>query len=142
MLRLKRTCRVQARIPDASMADVAFLLIIFFLVTKSFYSSDRTPVTLPASQDRVRTDLNPRGGIAIAVTSAGELSVDNRVVSLLDIQNLAEGAVARDPNRTFIIRADQTIAFSHVDEVLSRLREVGVRNIGLETRSGGGGLGP
>jgi biopolymer transport protein ExbD len=140
MLRLRRNCQVQAKIPDASMADVAFLLIIFFLVTKSFFSFDKTPVTLPASLDLVRADLPTRGAVNVAITATGDLRVDNLKVSLVDVRTIAEGAVARDKNRLFILRADQSVAYKHVDAVLERLRQAGVLNIAFETRSGGGGF--
>jgi biopolymer transport protein ExbD len=122
------------------MADIAFLLIVFFLVTKSFYAFDRTPVSLPSSQDRVRTDLPTRRAVTIAVSATGELLVDNVKVPLLDVQTIAEGALARDAARVFILRADRDAAYRHVDAVLQRLRQAGARNIAFETRSGGGGF--
>ena len=39
---------IKAVVPTASMADIAFLLIIFFMLTTSF-SPERTSVKLPES---------------------------------------------------------------------------------------------
>ena len=44
--------RAESYIPTASMADIAFLLIVFFMVTTTI-TVDRTPVELPTSLERV-----------------------------------------------------------------------------------------
>jgi hypothetical protein len=81
-MRLKRSRRVMgAAIPTASMADIAFLLIIFFMVTTA-YSLDRTPMELPQTTQQEQT---AKGAAIIAITedetyrfSEGE--ADTRVV--------------------------------------------------------------
>ena len=50
-MRLFREKRIRATIPTASMADIAFLLIIFFMLTTSF-SPVKTSVDLPSSVQR------------------------------------------------------------------------------------------
>ncbi len=56
-MRLHREKRVQATIPTASMADIAFLLIIFFMLTTSF-SPVKTSVDLPESIERAEVEQN------------------------------------------------------------------------------------
>ena len=55
---------VVPRVPTASMADIAFLLIIFFMLTTSF-SPERTSVQLPESQ--IRTEVSKDAAI-VAIT--------------------------------------------------------------------------
>jgi biopolymer transport protein ExbD len=50
-MRIRRQQRLTAVIPTASMADIAFLLIIFFMVTTA-YSIDRTLVELPQTHEQ------------------------------------------------------------------------------------------
>ena len=51
-MRLKARSVQNTGIPTASMADIAFLLIIFFMVTISF-EVDKTTVTLPETNIRL-----------------------------------------------------------------------------------------
>jgi biopolymer transport protein ExbD len=139
MLRLQRKALPQSKVPDASMADIAFLLIIFFLVSKSFYL-DKTPVALPAAHDRVRVEIPAKGAVNIAVTARAEVRIDGLAVALGDVQNIAEAALARGTERTFVIRADKHLPYKHVDRILEQLRRARVKNIALETRSQGGGF--
>ena len=75
-MRLQRSRRGLAPvIPTASMADIAFLLIIFFMVTTA-YSLDRTPMELPQTHQQEQAQ---KGAAIIAITedevfrfSAGE----------------------------------------------------------------------
>ena len=64
-MHIRRGERVmQAVIPTASMADIAFLLIIFFMVTTA-YSLDRTPMELPQTQQQEQAQ---KGAAIIAIT--------------------------------------------------------------------------
>ena len=61
-------------IPTASMADIAFLLIIFFMVTITF-EVDKTQVTLPDTQLRFEV---PKKSAYISVTEDGTIRVSTR----------------------------------------------------------------
>ena len=64
-MRLKAHLQAGAVIPTASMADIAFLLIVFFMVTITF-EKDKTQVALP------KTDLRyeiPKETAYISITS-------------------------------------------------------------------------
>ena len=62
-----RIRRIAPVIPTASMADIAFLLIIFFMLTTTF-SQERTTVDLPESE--IRTEV-PKDAAIIAITQEG-----------------------------------------------------------------------
>ena len=61
-MKIKKQKREDAVIPTASMADIAFLLIIFFMVTTT-HEVDRTSVNLPAAVIREKAEQ----GAAIVV---------------------------------------------------------------------------
>ena len=64
-MRLERSKRsLAAVIPTATMADIAFLLIIFFMVTTA-YSLDRTPMELPETAQQEQT---AKGAAIISIT--------------------------------------------------------------------------
>ena len=118
------------------MADIAFLLIIFFMLTTSF-SPERTNVTLPFSkiQDRVT-----EGAAIVALTELGEISFTTGeeesvpVESLQELGTLVGALVQISPGWEFLIKSDRNVPFESVDDVLDVLRNKNVRNIGLLTR--------
>lgn len=131
-----RVQRIAPVVPTASMADIAFLLIIFFMLTTSF-SPERTNVALPASM--IQTKVTD-GAAIVAIQNTGELwftdgeQESEPMNSAEDIGQRAAAIVQLAPAKEFLIKADRNVAFQAVDEVLEALRNHEVRNIGLLTR--------
>ncbi|RPJ79805.1 MAG: biopolymer transporter ExbD, partial [Acidobacteria bacterium] len=75
---------VPAEIPTASMADVAFLLIIFFLVS-SFYSVTRgVQFSLPR-HDEATVNVEPEASVLVEIAADSSLRVDGRSMGLADV---------------------------------------------------------
>ena len=131
-----RVQRIAPMVPTASMADIAFLLIIFFMLTTSF-SPERTNVALPASM--IQTKVTD-GAAIVAIQDTGELwftdgeQESEPMNSAEDVGQRAAAIVQLAPAKEFLIKADRNVAFQAVDEVMEALRNNEVRNIGLLTR--------
>ncbi len=134
-MKLHRSTKLRAGIPTASMADIAFLLIIFFMLTTSF-SPVKTSVDLPESS--IRTEVQKTAAI-VAITvdekfvfSDGESpSID--LVSAQELAPLVTDLVRIIPNKEFVIKADRQVKYEAIDQVLEVLRNNGAKNIGLLT---------
>ena len=134
-LRRAKSAALIPRIPTASMADIAFLLIIFFMLTTSF-SPERTSVSLPESE--IRTEVSKDAAI-VAISSQGEISFTDGDQPAFPLVNIAElgqyvkALVAAIPRKEFLIKADREVRYQLVDGVLEQLRTNGARRIGLLT---------
>lgn len=122
-------------VPTASMADIAFLLIIFFMLTTSF-SPERTAVQLPSSL--IRTEVAKDAAI-VAVTSQGEIHFTDGeqpsfpLTTIKELGPLTATIVKLIPDRQFLIKADRTTRYQVIDQVLEALRDNGAQNVGLLT---------
>ena len=139
-MRLKRSKRsLAAVIPTASMADIAFLLIIFFMVTTAF-SLDRTAMELP---ETAQQEQAAKGSAIISITEDETLrfSEGTEDVRLVDgIGGLAEairGVTAKNRLHPFIIKADRRVKYRVIDLVLEQLRSAGAENVTLLSRGEG-----
>ncbi len=112
-------------IPTASMADIAFLLIIFFMVTISF-EVDKTQVALP------KTDLRfeiPKKAAYISVTETGQIRVSSGeeisvpVPGAEEVLSFAAQVVAADPGKPFVLKADKDVPYRYVDRVIDALKQ-------------------
>ena len=125
-------------IPTASMADIAFLLIIFFMLTTSF-SPERTNVEL--HQSEIRTEV-PRNSAIIAITAEGAIRFTDGERPAFPLGSPEEiGALTREiveflPDKEFLIKADRQVRYQVIDAVLEQLRLNGARRIGLLTERG------
>ena len=91
MLRRNKKERASTEINAGSMADIAFLLLIFFLVTTTINAEKGIPVKLPPwSEDEVDpTQLNTRNVYSVLVNLNNELLVRGEP---MDIKTLRENA--------------------------------------------------
>ncbi len=144
-MKLKVPEMPSAIIPTASMADIAFLLIIFFMVTTT-HEVDRTSVNLPLS--RTRTEAEKGSAIVVlARDKFGELfymfsdgkNMSHSVNGPQDIYHEASAITYRDQTTQFILKADGEIRFEKIDELLDTLRRADVQKVLLlaQQRTGG-----
>ena len=80
-----RTSRPSPQINSGSMADIAFLLLIFFLITTTITGNEginrKLPRECPPGQD-CNIDINERNILRISVNNKDELFVNDEVITL------------------------------------------------------------
>ncbi|MFQ5524738.1 MAG: ExbD/TolR family protein [Thermoanaerobaculia bacterium] len=124
-MRLKARSVQNTGIPTASMADIAFLLIIFFMVTISF-EVDKTTVTLPETDLRFEI---PKQAAYVSVTENGQIRVSSGeeisvpVPGPDEVLSFAAGVVAADPGKAFVLKADKEVPYQYVDGVMDSLKQ-------------------
>ncbi len=131
-MRIKPRHTQQPVIPTSSMADIAFLLIVFFMVTVT-YEKDRTQVELP------KTDLRfeiPKEVAYISVTTNGVIRVTNgeelsSPIDIADVVSFASNVVSQFPGRPIVIKADGAVDYEKVDKVIDSLKQAKVELIYL-----------
>lgn len=117
------------------MADIAFLLIIFFMLTTSF-SPERTNVTLPESE--IQTEVSDDAAI-VAITEDGTIKFTDGEEPSYDTTMEELGLITRQlvelaPSKEFLIKGDRLARYDMVDQALEQLRNNGAKNIGMLTR--------
>ena len=94
--------RETGEINSSSMADIAFLLLIFFLVTTSMSTntglSRRLPPPLPPDQKVPPIDINKRNLFVVKVNSMNELMVQGELMELRDLRKKAKEFIKNENN--------------------------------------------
>lgn len=89
-------------INSSSMADIAFLLLIFFLVTTSMSTSTglsrRLPPPLPPDQVVPPVDVNKRNVFQVKINSMNELQVQGELMDLKDLRARAKEFIKNENN--------------------------------------------
>ncbi|HLF56810.1 MAG TPA: biopolymer transporter ExbD [Thermoanaerobaculia bacterium] len=127
-MHLKARKQTAAVIPTASMADIVFLLIIFFVLTFNV-EVDKTRVSLPRSV--LRTEV-PKKAAIVSITEVGQMRVSDgessstAVSSTEDVLSFATGVIAGNPEKEFVLKADATVPYKTVDRVIDVLKQARV----------------
>ncbi len=99
---VKKKKNREVEIPTASMADIAFLLLIFFLVTTTIDVDTGIGMTLPPiSDDTPPPPVNARNILAVLVNSDGQILVENQPTPLNQVRSIVVRHLTnngRDPN--------------------------------------------
>ena len=92
---MKSFRRHSATVNAGSMADIAFLLLIFFLVTTTISAEKGILRKLPriCKTDDCTKDIPKRNLLSIALNDKQEIMVNEAIVSLEDVEGLVESFV-------------------------------------------------
>ncbi len=82
------------QINASSMADISFLLLIFFLVTTSMDVNQglarRLPAPIPPDQKIEDTDINKRNLMVVKINSENQLMVQGELMNVKELKNKAK----------------------------------------------------
>lgn len=78
------------QVSAGSMADITFLLLIFFLVTTSIESDSGMDRMLPPMETISQMDVQKKNILSITVSKEGELLVDDNLLPLKDLKETAK----------------------------------------------------
>ena len=127
MIRSRRKKRRKVKVPLTSMGDIAFLLIIFFLLLSEFAKDRDLPIALPASEhvEKTKAVVVAR----VAVDSSGVIYFDgDRVDNAKDIEWGVRALLARtvaDEQRHVQFKCDASLPKETFEPVLKAIAEAG-----------------
>ena len=117
-----------AEINVTPLVDVVLVLLIIFMVTAPFLQGG-LEVDLP----KVATKgLDVREGLIVSVRRGGAIAVGERVVPKGQFEDALKRAHAAD--RPVYLKADQSVPYGDIVDLIARLRRAGVASLGLVTQ--------
>ncbi len=125
-----RRLPVSDEIPTSSMADIAFLLIIFFMVTATFAATRGLDLEFPVEQEQA-AEIDPVEAVLVAVLGEGRLELDGRPIVLGELLAELGPKLAANPLKPVIVKPGGESAYGAVVDVLDELRQ-GRQRLGLE----------
>jgi biopolymer transport protein ExbD len=133
---MRRKKKVSGEIPTASMADIAFLLLIFFLVTTVFDEEKGLEIVLPEQQSEVA--VSQKNVIHLMIQTNGLVHVKRgespqiQQVRSQEIGSIWRQAVATNPNLIAAVKTAPTASYRYMIDVLDQLQGAGADKISLQ----------
>lgn len=130
-----QTKKENPEIPTSSMADIAFLLIVFFMVTSVFSVTRGLEFQLPRP-DQEQQDTIAEEAVHIHIQSSGNrctFTVDQQVMELTDINLYLQPRLARNPNKFVIIDPEPDAPYRCMVDAFDELKQGDVKNISIPT---------
>ena len=118
---------LNADINVTSLVDVAFVLLIIFMITAPIMQGG-VDVRLPRAEAR---PLEPKSGLVITLDRAGKIYIEQAPLSYEDFRATFPAFVRSKHPTGIYLRADGRVSYSDVVQVLAVIRTSGVSDVGL-----------
>ena len=125
---LRRKRKVDA-VNSSSMADIAFLLLIFFLVTTTISMDKGINIILPAEGSEKEVDKNNL--VNIAMNDQGKILVDDTPKLMSEIKLLAEKRIAANPKIIFSVSTHERTKYQNYVSLLDELKKAKATKISI-----------
>ena len=134
---LKRKSKVSDDIPTASMADIAFLLLIFFLVTTVFSEERGLGIVLPEKQQE-EIEINPKNIITFYVVGNDVVqlrrgdSPDKQTLDYQQVEAVARQELAANNRLVISVKSSPDARYVDMVNTLDELHLAGATRISLQ----------
>jgi biopolymer transport protein ExbD len=112
------------------MLDLAYVLLVIFIIMTTA-TVQGIKVNLPKASAQPSLGINKTK--AISVTADGTIYLDTYPVSMTELENLLRQAKAVTPDLPVIIKADSSVQYQKVVDVLDLVGRLGITQLGLVT---------
>jgi biopolymer transport protein ExbD len=127
-----RHARIASSIPTSSMADIAFLLLVFFLVTTQFLEEEGIGMLLPEGE----TKVPPKKNMMYFIVSDRDDVImkyqdDESRILVPDIRGVVRSILNENPNLIISLKPTADAPYEAMIHVLDELRAADARRISL-----------
>ncbi|HPD65046.1 MAG TPA: biopolymer transporter ExbD [Bacteroidia bacterium] len=117
---IKRTTDIKPDFNMASMTDIIFLLLIFFLLSSNFVTPNAIKLILP----KATTEKLPVKIVNLSVTENLQYYIDNEQVSYDQIENKLRSMVSDIQDISIVLRVDERVRHGDFVKVLKSCNKV------------------
>ena len=121
-IRFRKKSRIQQNIPTGPMADISFLLIIFFMVTTVFvvYRGFHVDLPLAESIDPLKSRRNV---VNIWISPEGNIMVDEYTAQLYEVSGIVSQKLMGNPRIVVQVKSDKYTPYRMISGVIEELKK-------------------
>ncbi len=128
-MKIKKKLRAPPAIPTSSMADIAFLLIIFFLVSTTMKRDQGLGLTLPGFGQTIK--IRKENICNIWINAQEKIALDGKPVSLREIRPILEDKLGKNDKLIVSLKTDKQASYNVMINVLDEIKLTGAKRISL-----------
>ena len=116
-------------IPTSSMADIAFLLLIFFLVTTTIDMDKGLGMVLPAEGEEL--EINKKNILNCLINSAGQVLLGGEPVEVRNLSKVVRQKIAENDKLVISVKAHKASNYYDYIRVIDQLKEANATRISI-----------
>ncbi|MCD6531590.1 biopolymer transporter ExbD [bacterium] len=137
-MKIEAKSKGSAKIPTASIADIVFLLLIFFMTVTVFKQYQGLKVELPAAKATKKIERK-RMITHIWIDAQNHINIDDMPFTLEKVASFMSKKMQENPATIVSIRADKRARYGTVARLLEELKKANALRVNFATLTEGGG---
>ena len=133
-MQFNRKIKLKTEIPTASMPDIIFMLLIFFMVTTVLREYSGLPINLPKAK-RIEKLKSKRHTTHIWISKEGLISIEDRLYSVKDVRHVMYDKRSSDPQLVVSLKSDEEARMSLVSGIHNELRKADALKLNYSTKT-------
>ena len=122
-----RKSKASSEVPSSSLADIAFLLLIFFMVTTVFPSDRERPIDWPEAEAAQKIDEKKKNILNLWMQEDGGIFINDQQYSMDEVSQVVAPLYAASERALVIsIRGDRDTPYFLMDQLQKELVAAGV----------------
>jgi biopolymer transport protein ExbD len=122
--------KLSTDIPMASLPDIVFLLLIFFLVTTTIDAEKGLDLVLPPAQSE-ELKMAKENIANLLINAAGDVAIDNEIVQIRDITRIIKERLQSNPLLVVSVKTDKRTQYDVYLDVIDKLKKAEAKRISL-----------
>lgn len=126
---LKHKKKTLQDIPSSSMADIAFLLLVFFLITTTISMDKGIGLVLPAIGEEL--EVNPKNLAKVLVNATGQVLLDDEPILMNQLRGKVRTMLSRNSKLIISVKTSPQTKHQTYLDVLDQLKMAGATRISI-----------
>lgn len=133
-MQFNRKTKLDSDIPTASMPDIIFMLLIFFMVTTVLREYSGLPINLPKAK-RIEKLQSKRHTTHIWVSKEGLISIEDKLFSVKDVRHVMYDKRSSDPQLVVSLKSDEEARMGLISGIHEELRKADALKLNYSTKT-------
>lgn len=134
-MKIRGGMKSSPEISQASLSDIAFLLLIFFIATTIFDVEMGIPLILPGSVSQ-KVQVSRKNVLQITSNAAGTVFIDGQAVAVPSLHYLVEERLADNPDVVVSIETHPQAPYQVMVSVLDQVKKAKADKISIKMNRG------
>jgi len=122
IMKFNKKTKLSSEIPTASMPDIIFMLLVFFMVTTVLREYAGLNVNLPKAK-RIEKLEGKRHIAHVWISKDGLVSIEDKIYAMNNVRDVMYDKRAGDPQITVSLKADMSAKMENISALHSELRK-------------------
>ena len=134
-MKFKKKSKVSQDIPTASMPDIVFMLLLFFMVSTVFRQYTGLKIDLPTAKRVIKLDAK-KNVAHIWADMEGNISIEDKIVEIYQVDDIMYDKRIQNPKIVVSLKFDKNVHMQLVTDIHESLRDADALNVNYTAKYG------